>query len=103
MFFKSCLGARGRPVNYRYPHGLILRWGKLHAISRHDILQEFELSFEVISVLTLQGPLEEVAEMHPARPLAYADDTFLQGAPGPTMQAYQALTALAAPLGLHAQ
>jgi hypothetical protein len=51
----------------------------------------------------LQGPLEEVTGMHPARPLAYADDTFLQGAPGPTMQAYRALTALAAPLGLHAQ
>jgi hypothetical protein len=35
-----------------------------------------------------------------ARPLAYADDTFLQGAPAPTMQAF---TALAAPLGLHMQ
>jgi hypothetical protein len=57
----------------------------------------------LLFALTLQGPLEEVAEMHPARPLAYADDTFLQGAQGPTMQAYQALTALAAPLGLHAQ
>jgi hypothetical protein len=57
----------------------------------------------LLFALTLQGPLEEVTEMHPARPLAYADDTFLQGAPGPTMQAYQALTALAAPLGLHAQ
>jgi hypothetical protein len=35
--------------------------------------------------------------------LAFADDTFLQGAPEPSMQALAALTAPAAPLGLHAQ
>jgi hypothetical protein len=50
--------------------------------------------------LTLQGPLEMVAELNQARPLAYADDTFLQGAPEPTIRAYQAL---AAHLGLHTQ
>jgi hypothetical protein len=41
--------------------------------------------------------------LNQARTLAYADDTFLKGAPEPTIRAYQALTALAAPLGLHAQ
>jgi hypothetical protein len=45
--------------------------------------------------LTLQGPLEEGAAMNLAQPLAYADNTFLQGAPEPTMRAFQALTALA--------
>jgi hypothetical protein len=44
-----------------------------------------------------------VAELNQAWPLAYADNTFLQGAPEPTVRAYQALIALAAPLGLHAQ
>jgi hypothetical protein len=38
-----------------------------------------------------------------ARPLAYADETFLQGAPEPTMRAFQALVALAEPLGLQVQ
>jgi hypothetical protein len=38
-----------------------------------------------------------------ARPLAYADDNFLQGAPEPTMRAFHALVALAAPLSLHVQ
>jgi hypothetical protein len=38
-----------------------------------------------------------------ARPLAYADDTFHQGAPAPTMRAFATLTALAAPVGLHSQ
>jgi hypothetical protein len=41
--------------------------------------------------------------MHPAQPLAYADNTFFQGASEPTMKTYQALTALATPLKLHAQ
>jgi hypothetical protein len=57
----------------------------------------------LLFALTLQGPLEEVAAMGLTRPLAYADDTFLQGAPAPTMQAFAALTALAAPLGLRSQ
>jgi hypothetical protein len=35
----------------------------------------------LLFALTLQGPLEEVAAMGLARPLAYADDKFLQGAP----------------------
>jgi hypothetical protein len=57
----------------------------------------------LLFAITLQGPLEEVAAMGLARPLAYADDTFLQGAPAPTMRAFAALTALAVPLGLHSQ
>jgi hypothetical protein len=57
----------------------------------------------LLFALTLQGPLEQVAEMGLARPVAFADDTFLQGAPAPTMRAFHALTALAAPLGLSAQ
>jgi hypothetical protein len=39
--------------------------------------------------------------MNLARPLAYADDNFLQGAPEPTTQAFHALLTLAGPLGLH--
>jgi hypothetical protein len=57
----------------------------------------------LLFAVTLQGPLEEVTAMDLAQPLAYADDTFLQGAPAPTMQAFAALTALAAPLRLYAQ
>jgi hypothetical protein len=57
----------------------------------------------LLFALTLQGPLEMVAESKLAWPLGYADDTFLQGAPEPTMRAHQALTALTAPLGLHAE
>jgi hypothetical protein len=57
----------------------------------------------LLFALTLQGPLEEVAALNLARPLAYADDTFLQGAPEPTMQALATLVALTAPLGLFAQ
>jgi hypothetical protein len=38
-----------------------------------------------------------------ARPLAYADDKFLQGALAPTMPAFAALTALAASPSLHCQ
>jgi hypothetical protein len=53
--------------------------------------------------LTLQGPLEQVAEMGLARPVVFADDTFLQGAQAPTTRAFHVLTALAAPLGLRAQ
>jgi hypothetical protein len=53
--------------------------------------------------LTLQGPLEEVAAMGLARPLAFADDTFLQVALAPTMQAFGELASLAIPLGLHSQ
>jgi hypothetical protein len=53
--------------------------------------------------LTLQEPLKQVAEMHLARPVAFADDTFLQGSQAPTTRAFHAMTALAAPLGLRAQ
>jgi hypothetical protein len=57
----------------------------------------------LLLALTLQEPLEQVAEMGLARLVAFADDTFLQGAQAPTMRAFHALTALAAPLGLRAQ
>jgi hypothetical protein len=59
----------------------------------------------LLDALTLQGPLEQlqVVEMGLARPVAFADDTFLQGTREPTMRAFQVLTALAAPLGLCAQ
>jgi hypothetical protein len=53
--------------------------------------------------MNMQEPLEHVAEMGLARPVAFADETFLQGAQAPTMRAFRALTALAAPLGLLAQ
>jgi hypothetical protein len=57
----------------------------------------------LLFALTLQVPLEQVAEMGLASPVTYADDTFLQGARAPTMSTFHALTALAAPLGLRAQ
>jgi hypothetical protein len=38
-----------------------------------------------------------------AQPQGCADNTFLQGAPASTMQAFAALAVLAAPLSLHAQ
>jgi hypothetical protein len=40
----------------------------------------------LLFALTLQEPLEGFAAMGLARPLAYADDTFLQGALAPTMK-----------------
>jgi hypothetical protein len=45
-------------------------------------------------------PLKQVAEMDLARPLAYTDHNFLQGAPEPTLRAFHALVALAEPLRL---
>jgi hypothetical protein len=42
----------------------------------------------LLLALTLQGPLEMVAELNQARPLAYADDTFLQAAPEPSIRSY---------------
>jgi hypothetical protein len=54
----------------------------------------------LLFALTLQGPLEQVAEMGLARPIAFADDIFLQSARAPTMRAFQTLTALATPIGL---
>jgi hypothetical protein len=55
----------------------------------------------LLFALTLKGPLEQVAAMNLARPLAYADDNFLQGAPEPTTRAFHALLTLAGPLGFH--
>jgi hypothetical protein len=49
--------------------------------------------------LTIQGPLKKAASMNLARPVAFADDTFLQGAPEPTMKAFQVLVDLTTPLG----
>jgi hypothetical protein len=57
----------------------------------------------LLFALTLQGPLEEVASMNRARPVAFADGTFLQGALEPTMRAFQALVDLVTPLGLEVQ
>jgi hypothetical protein len=57
----------------------------------------------LLYALTLQEPLEQVAELGLARPIAFADDSFLQGAQAPTMRAFHAVTALAAPLGLRTQ
>jgi hypothetical protein len=47
----------------------------------------------LLLALTLQEPLEQVVEMGLVRPDAFVDDTFLQGAQGPTMRAFHALTA----------
>jgi hypothetical protein len=54
----------------------------------------------LVFTVTLQGPLEVIEEMQLARPLAFADNTFVQGSQEPTMQAF---AALAAPLSLHAR
>jgi hypothetical protein len=56
----------------------------------------------LLFALTLQGPLEEVAAIGLARPLAYTHDMFLQGAPASTTRTFAA-TALAAPLNLRCQ
>jgi hypothetical protein len=57
----------------------------------------------LLFALTSQEPLEQVAAMDLARPLEYADDSFLQGAPKSTVQAFHALLTLAGPFGLHPQ
>jgi hypothetical protein len=54
----------------------------------------------LLFALTLQSPLEQVAQLHLAWPLAYANDTFLQGAPALAIEVFGTLLQLAAPLGL---
>jgi hypothetical protein len=49
------------------------------------------------------GPLDEVATMGLALPLAFADDTLLRGSTVPTKRAFTALDALAASLGPQSQ
>jgi hypothetical protein len=44
----------------------------------------------LLFALTLQEPLEQVAEMGLAHPVAFADETFLEGAQPPTMRAFHA-------------
>jgi hypothetical protein len=48
---------------------------------------------------TLQGPLQQVAQLQLAEPLAY--DMFLQGPPVPVTEAFHTLVQLATLLGLH--
>jgi hypothetical protein len=88
----------------RHSHLLVHEFPRTVVSSQSGVRQGDPLG-PLLFALTVQGPLEEVAAMGLARPLACAFDTFLQGAPGPvpTMQAFAALTALAAPLGLHSQ
>jgi hypothetical protein len=50
--------------------------------------------------LALQGPLEELRELDLARPLAYADDIFLQGTQGEVEVAFPVVCAVLEPLGL---
>jgi hypothetical protein len=86
----------------RHSH-LLFRQSPRTVVSSQSGVRQGDPLGPLLFALTLQGPLEEVAAMGLARPLAYADDTFLQGAPAPTMRGFAALTALAAPLGLHSQ
>jgi hypothetical protein len=50
--------------------------------------------------LALQGPLEELREIDLARPLAYADDIFLQGTQGGVEAAFPVMCAILEPPGL---
>jgi hypothetical protein len=51
--------------------------------------------------LTMQGPLEELQQLAlPARPMAYTDDTSLQGSAARVTAAFPILCDLAEPLGL---
>jgi hypothetical protein len=50
--------------------------------------------------LALQGPLEELWELDRARPLAYADDIFLQGTQGGVEAAFPVVCDVLEPLGL---
>jgi hypothetical protein len=65
-------------------------------------VRQGDLLRPLLFALTHQGPLEVAAESNLSRPLTNAGDTFLQGAPEPTIRAYQTLTALSSPLSLHA-
>jgi hypothetical protein len=85
-----------------HSHLLVHQSPRLAVSSQSGVRQGDPLG-PLLFALTLQGPLEEVAAMGLARPLAYADDLFLQGAPAPAMWVFAALTALAAPLGPHSQ
>jgi hypothetical protein len=55
----------------------------------------------LVFALTLQGPLQQVAQLQLAWPLAYADDTFLQGPPVPVTEAFRTRVQLATSLGFH--
>jgi hypothetical protein len=86
----------------RHSHLLVHQSPRTVVSSQSGVRQGDPLGL-LLFALNLQGPLEEVAAMGLARPPAYADDTFLQGAPAPIMRAFAALTALADPLSLHSQ
>ena len=58
----------------------------------------------LLFALALQGPLQVIAAQHPdSRPIAYADDTSLQGTPDQVVAAFRALTAEGAKIGLTAR
>ena len=58
----------------------------------------------LLFALALQGPLETIAAQHPdSRPIAYADDTSLQGTPEHVIAAFETLTAEGAKIGLKAR
>jgi hypothetical protein len=87
---------------YKQPSRLLVHQAPGVVIhSRSAVRQGDPLGPLPFALLTLQGPLEQITAMNLTRPLAYADDSFLQGGPEPTAQAFHALLTLAGPLGLH--
>jgi hypothetical protein len=69
-------------------------------LSMHGVRQGDPLG-PLFFALTMQGPLEKLQQLAlPARPVAYADDTFLQGSAAGITAAFPILCDLAEPLGL---
>jgi hypothetical protein len=88
-------------VAYKQPSRLMVHQAPGVVIHSRSGVRQGDPLGPLLFALTLQGPLKQVAAMNLARPLAYADDNLLQGAPEPTMRAFHALLTLAGPLGLH--
>jgi hypothetical protein len=67
----------------------------MHGVRQGDPLGPLFLA------LTMQGPLEDLQQLGlPARPVAYADNSFLQGSDAVVTAAFPILCDVAEPLGL---
>jgi hypothetical protein len=78
-------------------HSCLLAQSPEEVVSSQSRVRQGKPLGLLLFALNLEETLDEVAAINLAWPLAYADNTFLQGAPELTMRVFQALAALALP------